>query len=57
MDPGEPVLGSFIYPDMPQKGGQFQAQVCHLWTPTRVNSDSGRSWMDISVILSLASVV
>ncbi|TWW80400.1 RING finger protein 17, partial [Takifugu flavidus] len=36
MDPAEPILGSFIYPDMPQKGSQFQAQVCHLWTPNRL---------------------
>lgn len=56
MDPAEPILGSFVYTDMPQKGDQFQAQVCHLWTPNRVNADSGRSWLD-SVILSLAYIV
>lgn len=50
MDPAEPILGSFVNPDMPQKGDQFQAQVCHLWTPDRVNTDSGRSWLDIRVI-------
>lgn len=40
MDPMEPILGSFICPDMPQKGEEFQAQVCHLWTPNRVNRKS-----------------
>lgn len=38
MGPAEPVLGSFVYPDMPQKGEQFQAQTCHLCTPDRVNN-------------------
>lgn len=38
MDPVEPVLGPFLYPDMPQKGDQFQAQVRHLWTPNEVNA-------------------
>lgn len=38
MDPVEPILGPFLYPDMPQKGDQFQAQVRHLWTPNEVNT-------------------
>lgn len=38
MDPMEPILGSFIYPDIPQKGAQFQARVRHLRTPNKVNT-------------------
>lgn len=37
MDLVEPVLGPFLYPDIPQKGAQFQARVRHLWTPNKVN--------------------
>lgn len=36
MDLVEPVPGPFLYPDIPQKGAQFQAQVRHLWTPNKV---------------------
>ncbi|XP_075961117.1 RING finger protein 17 [Anarhichas minor] len=31
--PEEPMLGPFIYPDLPQVGEQFQVRVKHLWTP------------------------
>lgn len=50
MDPVEPILGPFLYPDTPQKGDQFQARVWHLCTPNKVIADSGRSWIIISVI-------
>ncbi|XP_068593149.1 RING finger protein 17 [Cebidichthys violaceus] len=31
--PEEPMLGPFIYPDLPQEGERFQVRVKHLWTP------------------------
>uniref|UniRef100_A0A4W6DQE7 Ring finger protein 17 n=1 Tax=Lates calcarifer TaxID=8187 RepID=A0A4W6DQE7_LATCA len=35
-DPEEPVLGPFIYPNLPQEGEQFQVKVKHLWTPNEL---------------------
>ncbi|KAM7380101.1 hypothetical protein PAMP_003418 [Pampus punctatissimus] len=34
--PEEPMLGPFIYPSLPQKGGHFQVRVKHLWTPNEL---------------------
>lgn len=34
--PEEPVLGPFVYADLPQEGQQFQVMVKHLWTPNEV---------------------
>ncbi|XP_070694705.1 RING finger protein 17 [Pempheris klunzingeri] len=34
--PEEPLLGSFIYPNLPQEGEQFQVRVKHLWTPNEL---------------------
>ncbi|XP_067460458.1 RING finger protein 17 isoform X1 [Thunnus thynnus] len=35
-DPEEPMLGPFIYPNLPQEGEQFQVRVKHLWTPNEL---------------------
>ncbi|KAG7240408.1 hypothetical protein INR49_026979 [Caranx melampygus] len=35
-DPEEPVLGPFVYPDLPQEGEQFEVRVKHLWTPNEL---------------------
>ncbi|XP_040913538.1 RING finger protein 17 [Toxotes jaculatrix] len=34
--PEEPMLGPFIYPDVPQEGKQFQVRVKHLRTPNEL---------------------
>ncbi|KAI4806017.1 hypothetical protein KUCAC02_010609 [Chaenocephalus aceratus] len=34
--PEEPVLGPFIYPNLPQEGERIQVRVKHLWTPNEV---------------------
>ncbi|XP_074513953.1 RING finger protein 17 [Sebastes fasciatus] len=34
--PKEPMLGPFIYPNLPQEGEQFQVRVKHLWTPNEL---------------------
>uniref|UniRef100_A0A665V3T4 Ring finger protein 17 n=1 Tax=Echeneis naucrates TaxID=173247 RepID=A0A665V3T4_ECHNA len=34
--PEEPVLGRFIYPNLPQEGERFQVRVKHLWTPNEL---------------------
>ncbi|XP_034430715.1 RING finger protein 17 isoform X2 [Hippoglossus hippoglossus] len=35
-DPEEPMLGSFVNPNLPQKGERFQVRVKHLRTPNEV---------------------
>ncbi|XP_054471060.1 RING finger protein 17 isoform X2 [Anoplopoma fimbria] len=34
--PEEPMLGPFIYPNLPEKGERFQVRVKHLWTPNEL---------------------
>ncbi|XP_040005066.1 RING finger protein 17 isoform X2 [Xiphias gladius] len=34
--PEEPMLGPFIYPNLPEEGEQFQVRVKHLWTPNEL---------------------
>ncbi|XP_042350877.1 RING finger protein 17-like [Plectropomus leopardus] len=34
--PEEPMLGPFIYPNLPQEGEKFQVRVKHLWTPNEL---------------------
>ncbi|KAI3356062.1 hypothetical protein L3Q82_017326 [Scortum barcoo] len=34
--PEEPMLGPFIYPNLPQEGEQFHVRVKHLWTPNEL---------------------
>lgn len=42
--PEEPMLGAFIYPNLPKKGDQFQVGVKHLLTPNEVATDPGSVW-------------
>ncbi|CAK6968526.1 LOW QUALITY PROTEIN: RING finger protein 17 [Scomber scombrus] len=35
-EPEEPVLGPFIYQNMPQEGEEFKVRVKHLWTPNEL---------------------
>ncbi|XP_026232525.1 RING finger protein 17 isoform X2 [Anabas testudineus] len=34
--PGEPMLGPFVYANLPQEGQKFQVRVKHLWTPNEL---------------------
>ncbi|XP_033965248.1 RING finger protein 17 isoform X3 [Pseudochaenichthys georgianus] len=34
--PEEPLLGPFIYPNLPQEGERIQVRVKHLWTPNEL---------------------
>uniref|UniRef100_UPI0037E8DC3E RING finger protein 17 n=1 Tax=Semicossyphus pulcher TaxID=241346 RepID=UPI0037E8DC3E len=34
--PEEPMLGPFIYPNLPQEGEHFKVRVKHLWTPNEL---------------------
>ncbi|XP_070770407.1 RING finger protein 17 [Enoplosus armatus] len=34
--PEEPMLGPYIYPNLPQAGQRFQVRVKHLWTPNEL---------------------
>lgn len=38
--PEEPMLGPFIYPNLPKEGEQFQVRVKHLWTPNEVTANN-----------------
>lgn len=42
--PEEPMLGAFIYPNLPKKGDQFEVGVKHLLTPNEVATDPGSVW-------------
>ncbi|XP_065818266.1 RING finger protein 17 [Labrus bergylta] len=35
-DPEEPMLGPFMYPQLPQEGEHFKVRVMHLWTPNEL---------------------
>uniref|UniRef100_A0A3B5MJI9 Tudor domain-containing protein n=1 Tax=Xiphophorus couchianus TaxID=32473 RepID=A0A3B5MJI9_9TELE len=36
MGPEEPVLGSFVSPNLPLEGEHFEVRVTHLWTPNEL---------------------
>uniref|UniRef100_A0A3B3Z2J9 Tudor domain-containing protein n=1 Tax=Poecilia mexicana TaxID=48701 RepID=A0A3B3Z2J9_9TELE len=36
MGPEEPVLGSFVSPNLPLEGEHFEVRVTHLWTPNEM---------------------